>query len=125
VRSITHRKFQIPLAIGLLAAVPAFSQEEIRTDIPSWTEIEALDSVDAPIKRFAFTARGVAGQEFEIPGSARLFCTLNQDYNVVLNYYPATDTWKFQIRLNPSAQFAAGGIATCLDLRPRTAGRSS
>lgn len=100
---------------GILTIGPALAQE-LRFDIPAWTELEPLDATDARIKRFAFTARGVGGQEFAIPESQNMFCVLNQDYNLLLNYYPEKDAWVFQVTLNAESQFAAGGIATCVDL---------
>lgn len=90
--------------------------QELRTDIPPLIEIDRLDPEGRHIERFAFTARGAVAREVPIPGSKNRFCTLQHDHNVVLNYYPTRDEWVFQVQSNDSAQFAAGGIATCLDL---------
>ena len=121
-----HRQFRpIAFALAVLGAVLATgtpAQENIRLDIKPWTELEALDAPGSRVQRFAFTARGVSGMEFPIPESGNMFCTLNQQINLLLNYYPATDRWVFQVQLNDSSQFAAGGIATCLDLT-KAAGR--
>lgn len=113
-------KFAIAAA-GLAMLAPALAQQ-LRFDIPAWTELEPLDATDARIQRFAFTARGVGGQEFAIPQSQNMFCVLNQDYNLLLNYYPEKDTWVFQVTLNAESQFAAGGIATCVDLSKASPG---
>lgn len=92
------------------------SAQDLRADVPPLLEIDRLDPEGSRIERFAFTARGVIAREMEIPNSQNRFCTLGQAHNVVLNYYPTRDAWVFQVRNNDSAQFAAGGIATCLDL---------
>jgi hypothetical protein len=98
---------------------PAFGQsnssDSLRTDIPPLVELDALDPPEAVVRRFAFTARGVMAQEFAIPKSQNMFCRLSNQYNVELNYYPASDEWIFQVRSVPEAQLAAGGIAICLD----------
>lgn len=104
--------------IAALLPVPAVSQQNPRFDIPAWHELEPLDPAGARIQRFAFTARGVSGLEFPIPGSQKMFCVLNQEHNLLLNYYPANDTWVFQVQLNATSQFAAGGIATCQRAAP-------
>lgn len=82
-------------------------------------ELDLLDQPDAPIRRYALTARSAPVREVPIPDSQKLFCTLGQAHNVILNYYPDIDTWAFQIDATDSARRAAGGIATCLDLRQR------
>ena len=106
------------LAVGLLMffALPAGAQEALRLDLPRLVEIDAMDGQQSRIKRFAITARGMIGQEVKIPRSQKFFCTLSHAYNMVLNYYPDNDEWIFGVQSNPSAQFAAGGLATCLDL---------
>lgn len=113
-------KILVLICLTVMTSIPLYAQSQIRIDIPPWFELEALDSPDAAIKRYALTARGSAGMEFPIVGSQGLFCVLNQEHNLLLNYYPERDEWVFQVQLNPSAQFAAGGIATCLQ---RTTGR--
>jgi len=87
----------------------------LRTDIPRLAEIDAFDPPEAVVKRFAFTARGAVPSEYAIPGSQHMFCRLSNQYNVELNYYPASDEWVFQVQGRPEAQLAAGGIAICLD----------
>ena len=106
-------KLALALLAALIASAPALAQ--MRTDIPPLAEIDPLDPADAVIKRFAFTARGVMAQEFPIPNSQNMFCRLSNQYNVELNYYPASDEWIFQVQSLPAAQLAAGGIAICLD----------
>jgi hypothetical protein len=91
------------------------SSDSLRTDIPPLVELDALDPPEAVVRRFAFTARGVMAQEFAIPNSQNMFCRLSNQYNLELNYYPASDEWIFQVRSAPEAQLAAGGIAICLD----------
>ncbi len=107
----------LPVVASLLS-VPAASQQNPRFDILAWHELEPLDPTGARIQRFAFTARGVSGLEFPIPDSQKMFCVLNQEHNVLLNYYPTNDTWVFQVQLNSTSQFAAGGIATCERVAP-------
>lgn len=106
------------LAVGLLMffALPAGAQEALRLDLPRLVEIDAMDGQESRVKRFAITARGALGQEVKIPNSQNFFCTLSHAYNMVLNYYPENDEWIFGVQANPEAQFAAGGLATCLDL---------
>ena len=79
-------------------------------------ELDTLDPPDAPIRRYALTARHAPVREVPIPDSHDLFCTLGLAHNVILNYYPDIDTWVFQVDATASAQQVAGGIATCLDL---------
>ena len=90
--------------------------QSLRTDIPPLIEIDRLDPEGSRIERFAFTSRGAIVREVAIPQSQNRFCTLEHEHNVVLNYYPTRDEWVFQVQSNDSAQFAAGGTATCLDL---------
>lgn len=104
------------ILLGAVLGTDAFAQEGVRPAVKPWTELEALDPPGAHIRRFAFTGRGVGGLEFPIPDSNNMFCTLNQQLNLLLNYYPARDAWVFQVQLNDSSRFAAGGIATCVDL---------
>ena len=104
----------ISLFLVMVAASSALGQ--LRTDIPPLIEIDRLDPEGSRIERFAFTARGAVAREVPIPNSQDRFCTLEHEHNVVLNYYPSRDEWVFQVQSNDSAQFAAGGIATCLDL---------
>lgn len=104
----------ISLFVAVLAIAPASAQ--LRTDIPPLLEIDRLDPEGSRIERFAFTARGAMAREMPIPKSQNRFCTLEHEHNVVLNYYPSRDEWVFQVQSNDSAQYAAGGIATCLDL---------
>lgn len=99
----------------LLTPMTALTQD-LRTDIPPLLEIDRLDPEGSRIERFAFTARGAIARGMEIPNSQNRMCTLGQAHNVVLNYYPTRDAWVFQVQNNDGAQFAAGGIATCLDL---------
>ena len=106
------RKF----AAAALLLPLTISGQELRSDIPVLIEIDRLDPAGSRIERFAFTARGAMAREVPIPESQNRFCTLQQAYNVVLNYYPGRDEWVFQVQSNSSAQFAAGGIAVCLDL---------
>lgn len=84
-------------------------------------ELDLLDAADAPIRRYALTTRSAPVREVPIPNSQNLFCTLGQDHNVILNYYPDVDTWVFQVDATDSARRAAGGIATCLDLTQKPA----
>jgi len=79
-------------------------------------EVDALDPSDAPIRRYAFTARHAPVRVVPIPDSQNLFCTLGLAHNVILNYHRDIDTWAFQVEATESARLAAGGIATCLDL---------
>ncbi len=102
----------MPVLLMMTAPVAA----QLRTDIPPLMEIDRLDPEGSRIERFAFTARGAIAREMPIPNSQNRFCTLEHEHNVVLNYYPTRDEWVFQVQSNGSAQFAAGGIATCLDL---------
>ena len=104
------------LAIGLFALSPLGSTQDLRTDIPTLIEIDRLDPEGSRIERFAFTARGAMAREVPIPDSRNRFCTLSQAYNVVLHYYPDRDEWVFAVQANTSAPYAAGGVATCLDL---------
>ena len=104
------------VAAAALLLPLAASGQELRTDIPVLIEIDRLDPAGSRIERFAFTARGAMAREVAIPDSSNRFCTLQQAYNVVLNYYPSRDEWVFQVQSNASAQLAAGGIAVCLDL---------
>jgi hypothetical protein len=100
-----------------LRALPAIgAAEELRTDIPPLIEIDRLDPEGARIERIAFTARGMMAREVPIPNSQNRFCTLSYPYNVALHYYPDRDEWVFQVQSNESAQFAAGGVAVCLNL---------
>ena len=111
---ITTRSLAVSLLMFL--TLPAGAQEALRLDLPKLVEIDAMDGQQSRIKRFAITARGMIGQEVKIPNSQKFFCTLSHAYTVVLNYYPENDEWLFGVQSNPSAQFAAGGLATCLDL---------
>lgn len=94
----------------------AAAQADLRFDLPRLVEIDELDPRDARVKRFYITARGVLGQEFPIPDSQNFFCTLTHAHNMVLNYYPEKDEWVFNVQADPKAQYAAGGLATCVDL---------
>lgn len=104
------------LALLFLLAPSATGAQSLRADIPPLLELDRLDPEGARIERFALTARGAIAREIEIPDSQNRFCTLGQAHNVVLNYYPTRDAWVFQVQSNDSAQYAAGGIATCLNL---------
>ena len=108
-------KIGVSLAVGAFASVSTYAQD-LRTDISPLIEVDRLDPVGSRIERFAFTARGAVAREVPIPNSQNRFCTLEHEHNVVLNYYPSRDEWVFQVQSSESAQFAAGGIATCLDL---------
>lgn len=99
----------------LLALVGAQGQDQEWLMDDPLIEIDLLDPPDAPIRRYALTARNAPVREVPIPDSQNLFCTLGQDHNVILNYYPDIDTWAFQVDATDSARRAAGGIATCLD----------
>ena len=116
---VRHARLRIitrSLAVLVLLAGPAGAQETLRLDLPRLVEIDAMDGQESRVKRFAITARGALGQEIKIPDSQNFFCTLSHAYNMVLNYYPENDERIFWVQSNPGAQFAAGGLATCLDL---------
>ena len=105
------------LAIIFMAAPVSALADELRSDIPPLIEIDRLDPEGSRIERFAFTARGMMAREVAIPNSQNRFCTLSYPYNVALHYYPDRDEWVFQVQSNESAQFAAGGVAVCLNLK--------
>ena len=94
------RFVRIAVAIGCisggLVGLVAAQDQMWRMDEPL-VEFDLLDPSDAPIRRYAFTARHVPMREVPIPNSQNLFCTLGLDHNVVLNYYREIDTWVFQV----------------------------
>jgi uncharacterized protein YbjT (DUF2867 family) len=81
----------------------------------SETSLEAFDPVDAPIRRFAFTAYGtqIRGQEVEIPDSGNMFCALSNDSSTFLNYFPNANAWKIEMLHNDDRDALAGAIVTC------------
>ena len=102
------------LAAGVLASgITLTSAQDQQWRMPDpLVEIDLLDPPDAPIRRYALTARHAPVREVPIPESQNLFCTLSLAHNVVLNYYRDIDTWVFQIDLTDDARRAAGGLAT-------------
>lgn len=79
------------------------------------SSVAALDSADADIQRFMFTAYGIwlRGQEVAIPGSGAMFCTVSNAHNTLLNWFPRDQVWKFQVLYDPDPDTPSGALATC------------
>ena len=105
--------------VAFTAAMSTYAQDQMWRMADPLVEVDLLDPPDAPIRRYALTARHAPVREVPIPDSQQLFCTLSLAHNVVLNYYRDIDTWVFQIDASDDARRAAGGLATCLDLTQR------
>ncbi|MDX2222979.1 MAG: SDR family oxidoreductase [Rhodospirillaceae bacterium] len=101
-------------------AVAGLSEEKLGLpplviDQEKMVSIDALDPADAPIQRFMFTAYGIwfRGQEIAIPGSDAMFCTVSNEHNTLLNWFPRDRAWKFQVLYDPDADTPSGALATC------------
>ena len=90
----------------------------INRDLPALVELEPLDPPDATIRRFMLNARGIMGREVPIEESRDQFCTLSHATNVTLTYFPVSRVWTFVIGFNQQAELMAGGLATCVNLKP-------
>lgn len=119
----------VPFLVCLLIVVPAWSgamaqpEEKQRKTIPMPADLPALYEVDAlhkpgdVIRRYFLTSQGMRGQTVALEDTGGWFCTLSQDTNVMLDYWPNREHWVFQVGFNEEAELAAGGLATCHQLQ--------
>lgn len=114
-------------ALGILS-VPALvlaqpEEQQPKTipmpqDLPALSEIDALHDPGDAIRRYFLTSQGMRGQTVPLTETAGWFCTLSQDTNVMLDYWPNLGLWAFQVGFDEEAELAAGGLATCHELVP-------
>lgn len=104
------------------ASVSAQPEEKLRKTIPMPEDLPALSEIDAlhepgdVIRRYFLTSQGMRGQTVSLEKTSGWFCTLSQDTNVMLDYWPNLGHWVFQVGFDEEAELAAGGLATCHQL---------